>query len=287
MKSVWLSWAMLAAVASPAGAANPAPAEVLENSPRGDWRALAPSSLLVMTLPSGPVVIELAPAFAPASIANIETLVRARYFDNSSIVRSQDNYVVQWSQDEAREKAAPALQGYAEFERPLSPTFTALPDPDTYAARAGFDGDFTAATDGSHEWLTHCYGMVGVGRDTAPASGSGVELYAVTGQAPRQLDRNITLVGRVVDGMEKLSALPRGTGPLGFYEKPEQHIAILSIRLASDLPPPEQPRLETLNTSSPTFRAYVEARRNRSGFFIRPAGRVDVCNVSLPVRAIK
>ena len=78
--------------------------------------------------------------------------------------------------------------------------------------KTGFDGDFPAGSDGKSEWLLHCYGMVGAGRDNAADSGSGVELYAVTGQSPRQLDRNITLVGRVVQGMELLSVLPRGPG---------------------------------------------------------------------------
>ncbi len=38
------------------------------------------------------------------------------------------------------------------------------------------------------------------------------------GQAPRHLDRNIALVGRVIEGMPVLAALRRGTGSLGFYD---------------------------------------------------------------------
>jgi peptidylprolyl isomerase len=285
MKFAMLCFGILLTNALPADAAGPAPGDVLKNSPDTDWRALDPSSLLVMSMPAGPVVIELASAFAPASIANITTLVRAHYFDDSSVLRAQDNFVVQWAKDEAQEKAAPALTGQAEFERPLSAAFIALVDPDTYAARTGFDGDFPAATDGKREWLTHCYGMVAVARDTAPDSGTGVELYAVIGQAPRQLDRNFTLVGRVIQGIERLSVLPRGTGPLGFYQTPGEHIPITSIRFASDLPSAEQPRLEVLKTSSVTFKAYVEARRNQIGMLVHPAGHLDVCNIQLPVRA--
>ena len=99
------------------------------------------------------------------------------------------------------------------------------------------------ATSGRHAirrkneaWLTHCYGSVGVGRDVDSDSGGGTELYAVIGNAPRHLDRNITLVGRVVQGMELLSVLPRGTGALGFYEKAEQRVPIKSIRVAADVP---------------------------------------------------
>jgi peptidylprolyl isomerase len=129
---------------------------------------------------------------------------------------------------------------------------------------------------------------VGVGRGNEESSGSGASLYAVIGSAPRLLDRNITVVGRVVQGIEKLSVLPRGPGALGFYEKPEQHTPIRSVRFASDVPPRERTELEALRTESATFRRMVENRRfRRDDWYKVPAGRVDVCNVPLPVRPAK
>jgi peptidylprolyl isomerase len=267
-------------------AAYPSPDDVLAKAPADAWAALDPASTLYMDLPSGRVVILLAPGFAPKTVANIRQLVAARYFDNSSVVRSQDNYVVQWSQEKPAEKKAKAtLKGTAEFERSVSSSLTRLPDHDTYASETGFDGDFPAGSDGRHEWLLHCYGMVGAGRDNAADSGSGVELYAVTGQSPRQLDRNITLVGRVVQGMELLSTLPRGPGAMGFYAKPAQYTKIRSIRLASELAPKDRLPLQYLKTNTPSFAAYVEARRNRrNDWFVRAAGAIDACNIPLPVR---
>jgi peptidylprolyl isomerase len=82
-----------------------------------------------------------------------------------------------------------------------------------------------------------------------------------------------------------LSTLPRGTGPLGFYEKPEQRVPIRSIRLAADLKAAERLRLQVLRTDTPLFAELVEARRNRrDDFYKRPAGHIDLCNVPLPVR---
>ena len=71
----------------------------------------------------------------------------------------------------------------------------------------GFVDGFPVALDPGlgRAWLVHCYGMVGAGRDNDVDSGGGAELYAVIGQAPRHLDRNVTLLGRVVSGMELLS----------------------------------------------------------------------------------
>lgn len=134
---------------------------------------------------------------------------------------------------------------------------------------------------------THCYGMVGVGRNYSPDTGSGAELYTVIGHAPRHLDRNIALVGRVVEGMEHLSSLPRGKGELGFYAEFEKdkRTPILSVRVASDLAPAEQPRFEYLSTESQTFAAYAEAIANRRDpFFITPAGGADICNIRVPLR---
>ena len=276
--------ALTAAMAAQAQdqAQKPSPDDVLKASPASDWQALDPSDTLVMTLPRGQVVIRLAPEFAPNSVANIKRLVHSGYFDKAAIVRSQDNFVVQWAQDPEPQDS----KGWSEFERNRTNSFLPLKDPDTYAAEAGFDNGFAAASDGRREWLTHCYGVVGVGRDNAPDSGSGIELYAVTGQAPRALDRNMSVAGRVVEGMELLSALPRGTGELGFYKTAGEKTPILTVKLAADLPEAQRPKLEWLKTGSSSFAAYVEARRNRGGpFYVHPAGAVDICSITPPVRA--
>lgn len=269
--------------------------QVLEASKPGDWRALDPANTLYMDLPGGRVVIELAPAFAPLHAANIRTLARAHYFDGLAILRVQDNFVTQWGDPEAGNKDKARTLGKAastlapEFERSIDTDlpFTRLADGDVYAREVGFSGGMPVARDSktNKTWLAHCYGMVGAGRDNGPETGSGAELYVVIGQAPRQLDRNIAVVGRVVQGMELLSALPRGTGALGFYEKPEQRIAIRSVRLAQDVPVGERTQLEVLRTDTPVFAALVESRRNRSDEWYKfPAGKIDLCSVPIPVR---
>jgi len=243
-----------------------------------------------MELPAGRVIIELAPEFAPHHVANIQALVREGYFDGSAIVRSQDNYVVQWANPDSKRPIKNAQRTLAaEFERTSRGVpFTPLTDPDTYAPEVGFADGFPAARDPKfgRAWLVHCYGMVGAGRDVDVDSGGGTELYAVTGHAPRHLDRNVTLVGRVIQGMELLSALPRGTGALGFYEKPEQRVPIRSIHVAADLPASQRTELEILRTDTPTFTAYVESKRNRhEEWFKVPAGHIEICNVPLVTRA--
>ncbi|HPO24264.1 MAG TPA: peptidylprolyl isomerase [Arenimonas sp.] len=271
--------------------------EILDATQPGDWRPLDPNNTIYLELATGRVVIELAPKFAPEHSKNIVALARERYWDGLSINRSQDNFVVQWGDangDDEKLKRSFRLAKQtlpAEFVRKSDGlAFTRLPDADGWAPHVGFVEGMPAAQSpvNNQAWLTHCYGMVGAGRGMEPDSSNGSELYVVIGQSPRQLDRNITVVGRVVQGMELLSILPRGTGPLGFYEKAEQRVPIKSIRLMADVPDEDRTSIEILRTDSESFTQLVEARRNRRDDWYKvPAGHIDVCNVPIPTRPIK
>jgi peptidylprolyl isomerase len=275
--------------AAPAAKA-PSMPEVLAASSPADWRPLDPENTLYVDLPGGRVIIELAPAFAPLHVLNIKTLTRAGYFNGLSVIREQDNYVAQWGDPDNRHPLPAGIGKVApEFDsnEPPHMAFTRLPDGDVYAPEVGFSGGFPVARSATlHKvWLAHCYGMVGVGRDLDAESGSGAEMYVVIGHAPRHLDRNVALVGRVVKGVELLSSLPRGSAEMGFYAKNEKPLPIKSIRVAADVPVAERSNLEVIRTDTPTFAALVESRRNRpEEFFKTPAGRIDLCNVPIAVR---
>jgi peptidylprolyl isomerase len=271
----------------------PTTAEVLESATPSDWRRPAPGYTLYMEVPGGRVIIELAPTFAPQHIANIRQLVGEKFYDGLPIMRVQDNYVVQWGDADQIRKPDPAersLPDESVVALNKRMHFIKLPDVDSYARETGWIDGFPVGVDRKgtgQAWLTHCYGVVGIGRDNPPDTGSGTELYVVIGQAPRHLDRNIVTVGRVLRGMELLSSLPRGTGQLGFYEKPEQRVPVKSIRLAFEVPESERTSLEVLRTDTPLFTKYVEARRNRrEEWFTTPAGHIDVCNINIPVRDV-
>jgi peptidylprolyl isomerase len=264
-------------------------ADLLANSPSQDWRTPDPDNTLYLQIPAGRVVIELAPHIAPAHVANIKALARAHYYDGLAIVRVQDNYVVQWG-DPDQKRAVP------EGVHLVAPEFTAdgavgrhfepLPEHDVYAPQVGFLDGFPAGREARSGvvWLAHCYGMVGVGRDDPPES-DGTEMYAVIGHAPRQLDRNVTLVGRVLKGIELLSSLPRGSGEMGFYTKTESSVPIDSVRVAADVPAEDRTPIEVLRTDSATFHNVLEQRRNRrEAWFKFNPGHIELCNVPLPVR---
>jgi len=254
------------------------------------WRTPAPDSLMVMQLEAGQVFIELAPQFAPNHVANIKQMVSDGYFDGTAIIRSQDNYVVQWGDPESETDKAKPLGKAKEnikvefFRNNKDLNFDAIDSRDAYADQVGFVDGFPVASDGKRAWLTHCYGMVGVARGLGDESGNGSGLYVVTGHSPRHLDRNVTLVGRVIKGMSLLSSLPRGTGPLGFFEAPDEYIPITEVSLASSLNS-KSVSIELMRTNSPAFKQHVAKRTTRSeDWFLEATGKIELCNVGIPSR---
>ena len=269
----------------------PTPTDIVNGSPASAWRNIPPDDLLVLDLTSGGrVVIQLAPGFAPVHVANIKALARGHYWDGATIYRLQDNYVAQWGLNDSGKPwpAGVTAKPPAEYTRALKGLgIKPLGFPDAYAPGAGFADGWPVAYNSKAGWanLAHCYGSVGVGRDLAPDTGTGGELYAVIGHGPRQLDRNIALIGRVIEGIDRLSALPRGTGPLGFYEDKASYVPIARIRLASDIPAGARPSYQYMDTGSVSFARYLRLRANRhDDFYQVAAGGVDLCNAPVPVR---
>lgn len=322
-----------------------APPEIVTAAPKTDWVQIPADDLLVMTLAPDAegaprtVVIQLMPApFSQGWVHNIRLFARSGWYDGTSVNRVQDNYVTQWGDPnydnpEATGEPKPLpdglkVMGEEEYVLGDNPSkgycghHVCPPNQqvklgqnrtfEPYAVGA-FAAGWPVGLRGNQAWPVHCYGMVGVGRNYSPDTGSGAELYTVIGHAPRHLDRNIALVGRVIEGMEHLSSLPRGSGALGFYtaEESAKRTPILSVRVASDLPEAPassseaagqqtrpassseavgqqtRPKFEYLSTESATFANYAEAIANRRDpFFITPAGGADICNIRVPVRRV-
>lgn len=269
----------------------PTPNDIVAQAPASAWKTIPADDLMVIDLKNGGhIVVQLAPAFAPVHVANIKLLARAGYWNGATVYRVQDNYVAQWGLNDSGKPwpAGTTAKPPAEYMRPLKGlSITPLGSPDPYAPGAGFADGWPVAYSAKAGWanLAHCYASVGVGRDLSPDTGTGGELYAVIGHGPRQLDRNIALVGRVIDGIDRFSTLPRGTEALGFYKDKAQYVPIASIRIASDVPAGLRPSYEYMDTSTATFARYLHLRANRhDDFYIQPAGGVDLCNVQVPVR---
>jgi len=268
------------------------------------------------------VVIQLLPPpFSQDWVENVRTLAKAHWWDGTSVYRVVDNWVAQWGDGEDEERDTKPLPAELRVV-PESEYAVALTDETDGEVVGALQDSFEALTEGRYSWSqgqgewprvgeysdadgffkgwpiasnedeplawpVHCYASVGVARDLSPDTGTGAELYAVIGHAPRQLDRNIAVVGRVIEGIEHLSTLPRGKGEAGVYDDPALRVPIVSVRLGSELPEFPQPLFEYLASDSESFARYVHVRANRSDAFYKvPAGGIDVCNVQVPIRRV-
>lgn len=288
------SLAALAAVALSAAAplapiqVAPPPVAPLPSDPLpADWRTIPDDELLIVTLATGrQVVIRLAPNMAPAHVANIRALARARWWDGTSVYRVQENWVTQWGDATEKKPLPPGITDSpaAEFDIASFAPAVRMRRPDSYSTASGITADgWPVATDGKAAWLTHCYGMVGVARNDLPSTGSGAELFTPIGQSARRLDRNYTVVGRIVEGMQYLSGLPRSDAPMGMYDKDSERVPIVSVRLASDLPATERPHFQYRAADNPRFAAAV-ARREVPPPPLVSLGGAAVCDVLPAVR---
>lgn len=270
--------------------------DILANAPASHWKDIPQENLLYMTLENGKTIImELATDFAPKHSQQIRTLAREKFWDGTHIYRGQDNYVMQFGTfDYASGKQTKAIPASAkpnlpaEFSRPIDGLpFVPLPDGEPYSDKVGFVGNFPVAIYGKEAFIPHCYGTLGVSRGMED-NVTAADLYVTIGQPARHLDRQITVAGRVIAGIEHLSTLPRGTkDPLGFYDNPADKTTIASIRIGSDLPANQQVHYQAVDSTSSTFAKLVELRRNRQkgGWFVADlVHHLDVCYMKPELR---
>ena len=278
-------------------AAQAAPAPPLPSDPiPGDWRSIPDDELLVMTLAGNrTVVIRLAPGTAPEHVANVRRLARAKWWDGESVYRVQEGWVTQWGDPNDDEPGKPSKRKplpadvvkvpAAEYDIASFAPAQRLTRADAYSTASGITADgWPVATDGTANWVTHCYGTVGVARDSSPDTGSGSELFTPIGQAARRLDRNYTIVGRVIEGMKYLSALTRSDASLGVYATAAERTPIVSVRLASDIPAAQRPHFEYRAADNPRFAAMIDMRLHSKGLVA--LGGIDVCDVPLAARRV-
>lgn len=255
------------------------------------WRELAPENTVYMELSEGTVIFELNPLFAPQAVEQFTRLVKEGFYRGLSFYRVIDGFVAQAGDesDVGGPRTQPGLK--AEFERKWDKAIpwarVELGDP--FAAETGFVDGFAAARDPRRVWLVHCPGVLAMARNNEPDSGS-TDFYIVIGQAPRYLDRNLTIFGRVVYGMDTVQRIRRGpVDANGMIDGDEDRSRILAMRMAEDVDPAARKALYVMDTNSSGFREYLEARRNRDHEFFhhKPPAVLDVCQVPIGTRAEK
>jgi peptidylprolyl isomerase len=270
------------------------------------WNALDPENTVYLQLQEGTVVIALNLDFAPKTVKQFKTLLDEQFYRGLSFYRVIDGFVAQGGDESDMDPSQIATKLKAEFEIdwPLKPkdkeaaedwapmSWTPVQTDDLFAPYTGFIDGFPAARDkskGGKAWLTHCPGTVAMARNDDPDSG-GTDFYIVIGQAPRYLDRNLTVFGRVVWGMDVVQRIKRGpTLKNGIIEEELDQTWIKRMRLASSVEESERLDIWVADTNNKGFKELLKDRRNRNNRFFhhRPPKVLDVCQVPVPVRLEK
>jgi len=270
------------------------------------WNSLDPDNTVYLQLHDGTVIIELNPSFAPKTVKQFKRLLEDQFYRGLSFYRVIDGFVAQGGDESDIDgsQISETLEAEFEINWPLKPkdkeeaedwlpmSWTPVQKDDMFAPYTGFIDGFPAARDkkkAGKTWLTHCPGTVAMARNDDPDS-SGTDFYIVIGQAPRYLDRNLTIFGRVVWGMDVVQRIKRGpTLKNGIIEEDLERSWIKRMRLASSLAEAERLDIYVADTNSKGFKKLLKERRNRTNKFFhhKPPRVLDICQVPIPARLEK
>jgi len=268
-----------------------------DNSADSTWRKLELKDTVLLTLPHGKVVIELAPQFSPKHVAQFIDLTRQGFYDSTKFYRVIDGFVAQAGPKDGsdKDKSVPLLAMESQWQTDKSWSFTPVQTQDLFAQQTGFKDSFAIAYQADEKqgsgkaWLTHCPGALAMARGNEADSASS-HFYFVIGQAPRYLDDIMTIFGRVVYGMQNVQAIQRTEVIEGEYAVDHRNFTqIVSMQLMSDVPKAEQIHLEVENTESPVFAERLVKRRTRDAafFYKKPPQVLDVCQIPIRSRLVK
>ena len=253
------------------------------------WRQLDQKNLVYMKTGDGLVIIELNSTFAPKTVGQFRKLISEDFYRGLSFYRVIEGFVAQGGDESDIDipNSQPRLPAEFEIDRSDELPWTPVQSPDLFAPETGFIDGFAAARNQDKTWLTHCPGVIAMARNTEPDTGS-TDFYIVIGQAPRYLDRNLTIFGRVVWGMDVVQHIRRGPAlENGIIERDEDRSRISSMKLGSDMETSEQKRIFVMDTGSKGFSDYLDARRKRTDAFFhqKPPPVLDVCQVPVTSRS--
>ncbi len=285
---VVLAGALLALLAVPAAAEKDKPVipvQAILNAPADAWRAVDPQNLLIVDLPAGPLYIEMRPDLAPKHVEQIKALVRKGFYNGLTFHRVIEGFVAQGGDPKGDGTGGSDLPNIpAEFAHDTKEfsNFTVI-GRDRQAARVGLiDGVLAAAQPESlrsfredrkvNIWGAHCQGAMSMARATDPNSANS-QFFLVIGDARQSLDGRYTVWGWIVDGMNSARRIERG-------EPPKRPTPIVRMRIVSDLPASEQPKIEVMKSDSPAFMQYLK----ESGLVDETGFVKDLCDIKAPRR---
>jgi peptidylprolyl isomerase len=149
-----------------------------------------PENTLLMETSKGPVVIELRPDLAPGHVARIKELARQGFYDGLKFHRVIDGFMAQTGDPNGNGTGGSGRKLKAEFSQEK-----------------------------------HIRGTVSMARAQNPDSGDS-QFFICLAEAPH-LNRQYTVWGQVIEGMDNIDAIQKG-------EPPRSPDSIVSVKVAAD-----------------------------------------------------
>lgn len=224
--------------------------------PIANFRELDPENVIVMDTSKGRIIIELATKMAPLHAARIKELSRSHFYDGLAFHRVIEGFMAQGGDplgDGTGGSPLPDLTQEFSFRRgPDFPFVKAgerggitlgwvdsIPvtsQPDVLMSRT-FDGKVAA-------WGNHCPAVTSMARSSQINSANS-QFFLLRNTYP-SLDRNYTVWGRAVVGLEVIRALKIG-------EPVVNPDTMITVRVLADLPAEQRPHVWVEKLDAPSF----------------------------------
>ncbi|MCX7299266.1 MAG: peptidylprolyl isomerase [Rhodobacterales bacterium] len=162
-----------------------------------------PENTIIITLKDGPVTIALLPDVAPLHSARMKQLARAGAYDNVCFHRVIDGFMAQTGDVE-----------HGDMEDGFN------------IRRAGTGGSDLPDVPAEFSGLPHDRGTLGAARSSNPNSANSQ--FFINFSDNHFLNRQYTVYGRVISGMEHVDAIVRG-------EPPASPDRMITVRVAADV----------------------------------------------------
>ena len=159
---------------------------------------------MILKLKDGDVKIELFPDVAPKHVERIKTLSNEGKYNNVVFHRVIDGFMAQ--------------TGDVQFGNSSSDTFD--------LRRAGTGSSNLPDLKQEFSDIPHEKGTLSMARSSDPNSGNSQ--FFICFESSPHLDRNYSIFGKVIKGMEFVEKIKRGDGPNGSVSDPDKIISFKS-----------------------------------------------------------
>ncbi len=159
---------------------------------------------MILKLKTGEVKIELFPDVAPNHVERIKELANSGKYDNVVFHRVIDGFMAQ--------------TGDVKFGNASNSNFN--------LQRAGMGGSDLPDLNAEFSDIPHERGTLSMARSSDPNSANS-QFFICFESAPH-LDRQYTVFGKVIDGMDNIDKITKGDGPNGSVSNPDKIISFRS-----------------------------------------------------------